>query len=116
MKLTRKQAIKNHRKMWRWIKEKTLERRRCVSKDEYFIEHNIHDSDIPFLGCYACDYIRGEPCEKCPIQWDGVSCSVLNKRGDGQGVFSKWVTAIMDSDFEKAAELAGIIAELPERS
>lgn len=41
MKLTREQAIKEHRKMWRWIAEETENRRYCVSKTKYYIGKTV---------------------------------------------------------------------------
>ena len=37
--MTKKKAVENHRKMWWWIAEKTLERERKVWKYEYFEEN-----------------------------------------------------------------------------
>ena len=39
--MTKKEAVENHRKMWRWIAEKTLERKRKVWKYEYFKENKL---------------------------------------------------------------------------
>ena len=36
MKLTREQAIMEHRKMWNWIADETLRLKRRVPKDNYF--------------------------------------------------------------------------------
>lgn len=41
MKLTRRQAVVNHRKMWQWIKKETLKRKKCVEKSDYFKENNV---------------------------------------------------------------------------
>ena len=43
MKLTREEAVRLHRQMWRWIRDETLRLKRPVTAREYFVsmETNI---------------------------------------------------------------------------
>lgn len=126
MELTKAEAIANHRKMWNWIADETLRRKRCVTKFEYFGAFGI--TNIPISRCYCCEYdysvskITMAQCTNCPILWNNseriMSDKCLHKyfKGDDQGLFSMWRNAIhIDYDYKEAAELARQIANLPER-
>lgn len=110
MNLTREQAVAEFRKQWRWIAEKTLERKCIVEKDEYFEEQDIKSEDIPKNMCYLCDYSLRRSyiaCSQCPIPRDLSSpfqdcCN---------GLYRLWLS---ESDYIKSADLAAQIAELPE--
>lgn len=103
--MTKKEAVENHRKMWRWIAEETLKRQRKVFKDEYLslvYEDIIND-------CFCCEYVSqftDECCSICPITWPGGRCSGYN------GLYTKFTYA---GTLEQRAELAHTISELPER-
>lgn len=51
-----KETVDYHRKMWKWIAEETLKRRKKVFPDDYFKYSGIKDSDIPEYNSYCCDY------------------------------------------------------------
>lgn len=124
MKLTRKEAIENHRKMWKWIAEKSLERKEKVQKDDYFAENGKIDwRSVPDLQCYCCHFtkqneLRALVCDKCPLMWgDNAADNCIDIYVNGilfeyKGTWSKWVR---EKDYEKAAEYALQIANLPER-
>lgn len=111
MKITKKEAIKNHRKMWNWIANR-LELGEYVDKKDYFKRHGIITR--PSCLCYACEYsdqFRDKmPCEKCPIDWgkteDGKSRSCTNNH-------SLYLQYIVEGDLKKRAKLARQIARLP---
>lgn len=112
-KLTKSEAIANHRKMWRWIATQTRKQKRKVEKWEYFEHFKIPKEEIPYSLCYCCEYDVGY-CQKCPVNWGRKfnGCCDKDEYSDGQGLFALWrVTA----DWQKAAHLAEQIAELPER-
>ncbi len=113
MKLTKDEAIANHRKMWNWIAEETLKQKRKVKKLEYFKAHGITGLDIPFGECYCCEYTNMR-CPDCPVKWGGEwgSCEGKNHRSDVKGLYALWRR---EFDYLKSAELAKQIAELPER-
>lgn len=111
MKLTKSEAIANHRKMWNWIAEETLRQKCKVEEREYFKAHEI--TDIPSGESYCCDYAALN-CLNCPIDWNGKLryCLDLDVRGDKEGLYALW---LLEPDYIKAAKLAKRIAELPEK-
>ena len=115
MKLTKNEAIANHRKMWNWIAEETLKQKCKVDKQDYFETHEM--TDIPFSYCYCCEYtidIDYVDCSCCPIDWGGKygTCNHRDTLGDFKGLYALWCD---ETDYIKAAELAKKIAGLPER-
>lgn len=117
-RLTREQAIKNHRKMWQWIRAQTLRQKRCVNEQDYFTANNFSFESIPLAKSYLCEYNRecnrGNSCKNCPVLWNGLDCCSKESSLDMQGLYTKWKDAVNKKDFYTAAELAGIIAELPQ--
>lgn len=121
MKLTKQEAIENHRKMWNWIADETLRRKHAVNKEEYFNHFNIESKDIPRCECYCCEYVFNREnhvtCNACPVVWGNdktVYCLT------DSSLFYKWECIILFLDLLKenyleAAELARQIANLPER-
>lgn len=105
--MTKKEAVENHRKMWRWIAEETLKRERKVYKDEYLsLLYHIQDINGE---CFCCEYVSQltyDACSMCPITWPGGSCCGKN------GLYTKFGRA---RTLKQRAELAHIISELPER-
>lgn len=106
MKLTREQAITEHRKMWNWIANMTEKLKRKIEKEEYFFAMRI--KDIPRMECYCCEYNdHYMPCANtCIINWG-------EDKGCMGSYFVEW-DSITD-DWRYAARLARIIANLPER-
>lgn len=106
----RKKAIKNHRKMWRW-----LAKHPDKTKGDYFILHDPK-ADLE-RDCYLYEYAANNStadeifnldiCDHCPLDWDGNCCPGL------YSLFSDWHFS-RGNDVERA-ELAKQIAELPER-
>ena len=118
MKLTREEAIANHRKMWNWIADETERLERVVSKSEYFQKHSISHNEAPHNGCYCCGFdlqFRSLPlCGACPINW-GVNAEIKSC-SDENSPYRKWVIAKhFFNDWKSAAKLAREIANLPER-
>ena len=128
MKLSREEAIENHRKMWKWIAEETLKREKIVCKEEY-LEEYFPDESIR-SGCFCCEYgkqktnseenieenIMCKWCKFCPLDW-GSDCSTsqcMDKSffNDNSNLFALFAKT---SSWEEAAKLAKQIAELPER-
>lgn len=120
-KLTKEQAIKEHRKMWGWIAEETLKREKIVCKEEYLAKY-FPDEDI-CCACFCCEYGKQKTnseenirCKFCPLDW-GSDCSTtqcVDKNylaGEGN-LFALWESTL---GWEEAAELARQISELPER-
>ncbi len=116
MKLTKDEAIANHRRKWNWIADETLKQKRRVEEWDFFKAHGIRE--IPFMGKYCCDYARGN-CDCCPIEWGDTTdfCKCLQKlqkyHGDPRGLYALW---FRQPNYIKYAELARRIAELPEHN
>lgn len=110
MKLTREQAIAEHRKMWHWIAEETERRRRKVYKHEYtnmFFPNNDITND-----CFCCTYDKQFywDCKRCPIEWDPIEKDICCN--DYNALYYRWRKT---NNWQEAAALARQIAELPER-
>ena len=127
--LTKDEAIELHRKMWRWIAEETEKLGRKVYKWEYFKAMGIDENDVPIYDCYCCEFDILERfnrhctsnCEECPLDWGAgyetgyieVNCLTIEYFYVQRfGYFRRWVNT---KSPEEAAELARIIAELPEK-
>jgi len=55
-KLTKEQAIAEHRKMWRWIAKETKKQQRIIGKEEYL--ERYFPEDYIYNGCFCCEYGR----------------------------------------------------------
>lgn len=115
--LTKKQAVEEHRKMWRWIAEETEKQKRVITKEEYL---SLYYKDIYLVNAwFCCEYSvqQGGLCKKCPINWDSecdkyMCCDKTNFEDDN--LYALWTEAGDTENWKKAAEVARQIAELPE--
>lgn len=124
-KLSKEEAINEHRKMWNWIAEETIKRKTIVTKDDYM--HEAFKKEHPYRStpqslCFCCEYTRqqNESCSKCPIEWPSYEdrCNVNNSP------FYEWdsiVTSIQmrgvvtQNELKVLSSLAKDIANLPEK-
>lgn len=117
-RLTKQQAVTEHRKMWDWIAEECLRRKVKVEKQDYFDRHDI--KDLPDHFCWCCEYARKQFlknstgieffCDLCPIVW-GSDCDTCI--GDWHStLYEKYVDS---TKYGQASILARKIANLPER-
>ena len=128
MILTKKEAIRMHRAMWRWIAIMLKsERYKCFKFTEVGTDFEttidyLKTAYVNMIGrtgevafdCFCCDYTRPLPIcgarrEICPVVWssdDGCSYGEYNE-------FSQIPYA--PENLDKAAALALKIANLPER-
>lgn len=108
--MTEREAIENHRKMWKWIAIQTLKQKRIVQKEGYLIntEYIGIDND-----CFCCEYTKryNDNCVKCPIDW----CSVNNHCCDDGTLYEKWLECSINDDYRESAYLAYKISKLPGR-
>ena len=105
--MTKKEAVENHRKMWRWIAEETFKRQRKVFKDEYL--SLLYDNQHISYECFCCEYVSQfltGICSICPITWPGGRCYGEN------GLYTKFSCT---SSLKQRVEIARLISELPER-
>ena len=120
-KLTKQQAIKEHRKMWLWIAEQTEKQEKVVGKDEY-LDLYYPNADIE-CNCFCCEYDKQQnaelthDCFNCPIDWDSeryeCMCNDKTDLGD-DNLFALWIRTCWLENWKEAAKLARQIAELPE--
>lgn len=113
MKLTKEQAIAEHRKMWRWLAERPNN-----NKYDYLEMMGIDDNDL-HNRCFLCTYAKAEAerqqlsefktCDYCPLDWGGKGCSE-----EGGSLYETWVFWGDIDDCSRRAEIAMQIAELPE--
>lgn len=109
--ITKAVAIFYHRKMYHRIAARTRQLRRKVKSSEYFNFYDIPDENRPSRYCYACQYDMqiGNDCSHCPINWGNSMCCL-----DDGSPYREWHDC-RDTDWERAADLADKIAELPEK-
>lgn len=119
MTLTREQAIAEHRKMWRWIATETEKESRKVLKQDY-LEQNGYSGISLCYSCFLCEFTSQRDkwldCSLCPIDWDSEKDSGMcqYKSPRKLGYYGEWLCTNY-TEWQQAAELASIIAELPER-
>ncbi len=129
--LTKKEAIRQHRKMWNWIADETIKQKRVVQKSNYFMANDIDGLKLHNM-CYCCQYCAQEHhdydkfynnyCKNCPLVWESECNSYMceDKTRDGKfttqnGLFRDWCLIVENSKYEEAAALARRIANLPVR-
>lgn len=112
MELTREKAIEEHRKMWRWLAEHP---NKCKSD---YLELMGIDADDLINRCFLCTYAERQRqkacefvcCDYCPLDWGNKYCSEAE-----DSLYDVWVFYGGAHDYDKCAETARQIAELPER-
>lgn len=119
--LTKEEAVRRHRELWNEIAEL------CTSGFDVFEIKGMalnalgyHDAFYyPANMCWACEYAiynaihlhrtNKDICCFCPIKWKTELCH------DKGGEYDMWTCYILDGNYEKAAEMARVIANLPEK-
>lgn len=112
MKLTRLEAIEQHRDMWNRIYKycnerydsKTVPNAREIKT---IILKEMNGGNMPILcsDCYLCEYVGEEGCQKCPLEW-GIRCCAVG------GLYNQFVNA---KNYKEAAYFALRIRDLRER-
>lgn len=110
--MTREEAIKKHRELWHWIANEHRKRKRCEVRNN---ENPDVAKEKPFNDCWLCEYARqfdkvgsDSYCNMCPINWGSETCL---RYGSPYAELAFG----FHLDYEELADLADIIAELPER-
>lgn len=94
MKLTREQAIAEHRKMWKWISRQIMndyvENRmvRTIYTYKRVYLNNVYPNERVQSKCFCCEYVtqHGINCYKdCPLYWNdkhtALSCDDIFEHG-----------------------------------
>lgn len=115
--LTFEETKKRHKEMWMWIAKRTAKKREAIDKNQYFEKNGI--SDIPAGYCYCCDFdialrrdisLITQYCKLCPVKnWGGEKADNLPFPCN-RGLYRDWCE---ETDWQKAADLAEQIANLP---
>lgn len=120
-KLSKEEAVRRHRELWNKIAE--------LCTGGFYISEiktmalnalGYHDyRDYPTNRCWACEYAiynaiylhrtNEGVCCFCPIKWKTERCH------DEGGEYNMCTRYIQDGNYEKAAEMARVIANLPEK-
>lgn len=126
---TAEDIIFHHRKLWNWIANESLKLKRKVDKSEYFDAMGIvHE---PENRCYLCEYDLHHGismCDYCLVDWkycgdvssydyksECYTNMCIHKYDyDYMNVYGYWCQ-VPDYDYNTAAKLAYIIANLPIR-
>ena len=110
-KLTKKESVELHRKLWNWVADETLRLKRKVYGNEYFEKMRISTEDVPCCHCYCCEYDElynpDKNCYYCPIKWGDD-----NEKCGNNMHYKLWSTS---EDYKEAAKYARKIANMPER-
>lgn len=136
MELTKKQAIKEHRKMWIWIAYAIKNKEDCPAvvsrydwkslivdlKRHYLLNYKGRKYKDIRTYCFCCEYAYNtsndtyydnDICRYCPVIWSGSTGYCCDKYGEYTELAS--LHGYSDENRRKAYKLALKIANLPER-
>lgn len=91
MKLTREQAITEHRKMWKWISRQIMKDykenysiKTIVSYKNIYLENNFKNEHVR-NSCFCCDYAYSKLsyiiCSFCPLYWNAECTEIECEEG-----------------------------------
>lgn len=137
MKLTKKQAIEEHRKMWNWIADAIKNKEdwsvvveSCYDwsslimdlKRHYLLNYKCQKHKDIRTYCFCCEYAYNtsncayyskHSCRYCPVIWSGSTGDCCDEYGEYTELVS--LHGYSDENRRKAYILALKIANLPER-
>ena len=129
MKLTKEQAITEHRKMWNWIADQYKNKTDFLNKTDDINDlkqcyiNMVFPGEVIECDCFCCeyDYEFGGICENCPIEWDSIYDEFMctDKDSHNNNLYGLLCNfdhnECSDNIFSYCADLARQIANLPER-
>lgn len=115
--LSKEEAIKRHRMMWKWMSEESIEKKRVVTKLDAFKHFGWNVNGIANC-CWCCEYAeqylklsnQENVCRYCPLEWPNGRCTSYLENG----YYDKWFNCIGKNDYEKASLMALEISKLYE--
>ena len=112
----KKVIIENHKKLWDWIYQETLKKKKDINKFHYFKKYSTYLKRIPKEYCYLCEYndqfLNRITCENCLGKWDRCAGIMLSSENKYDGLYSRYKNE--DKWFKKAQlakEIRDIIKE-----
>lgn len=129
IKMTKEEAIVNHRRLWNEIADMLDRGERYDHVDVLKRQalNNIGEENDIHNNCYCCEYAKND-CRKCPVIWNNERYYDYMCETGYDDIFddlydvkdkSEWANfliLIKQKDYDIAAEIAREIANLPERS
>lgn len=126
IKMTKEEAIVNHRRLWNEIADMLDRGERCNHVDVLKRQalNNIGEENDIHNNCYCCEYAKND-CSRCPVIWNNESyddymCEIGYE--DDFSIYvehnSEWANFLIligEKDYDTAAKIAREIANLPER-
>lgn len=119
-KLTKKEAVRLHREMWRIISEmsdeeieEALNGRNSVSSIKRFALIKMQSNGIHYrfkgdLLCFCCEYgHNSNNCKSCPVKWKNERCYLSE--------YEEFCHFIHTKRYNESRTVAKEISELPER-
>ena len=119
----KKYAIRNHRKMWKWIANKIDKAKPNTyfrGIDLVFEYLNTYFPDMEHI-CFCCEYAsyiasdQGIKCFYCPILWGTESKYASYYCEYGSGLYSNFMRLSELGNWKEAAKIARKIANLPSK-
>ncbi len=128
MKLTKKRAIEEHRKMWNWIADQyenvsdvLLKYHYIDALKGYYIRTNLPNLGSIDNNCFCCEYDKQYEglCENCPLEWGSEYLGCVRLDNGDAGLYET-IDVLTDedsckNDFVLCGKIARKIANLPER-
>ena len=113
--ITFDEAVFGHKHSWSWIGYETLKRKKIVKPEDYFSYFKY--VTVPRNNKYCCEYAK-DSCDKCPIKWNinsdyEVPCITQNRNNSTP--YCDWLQAVEENNYERAAQAALAISNLPTR-
>ena len=130
IKMTKEEAIVNHRRLWNEIADMLDRGERYDHVDVLKRQalNNIGEENDICNNCYCCEYAKND-CRRCPVIWNNESYDYMCEIGYDDSCEdlyddlydvkhnSEWANFLMlmkQKDYDTAAKIAREIANLPE--
>ena len=127
--MLKKEAIKKHRAMWKWIAEQIVTNERTMDiaiLKRIYVDMQGDDAQEmhKYNNCYLCYYAKSGSrpgCRNCPLLWpseaNSLKCELGYKSTNGysKGLYNKCFNLYDENDWQLQAKLCREIANLPER-
>lgn len=112
MNLTKQEAIRLHREMWRRISElsdEEIKRFHDVADVKKRILKSMNITEPIKNSCFCCEYADID-CYRCPIVW-----KITKKCFNRDSLYLRFEMSRITKNFDEFRRLAKEISELPER-